>query len=242
MELRLTRKDFLAENAMAQATWTANSWMSLERSLMKRSPLTLLRPSKDLWLTILAREPRISKLKYIEILSVTFVKLHLSLELDTSVAWDQISTFVKNARQQILNPILFWRSEETIKLQLSSNALMIILIKRCSLTRASKFLWTNHKSERAKSSILKTVLHPRRDQLRRKSSTMLDLSKRTSEINSLWDLFRNSWKNGLSETVVRLNGLKMLCSFKLMVMIFKPIPLLSMAPSSLTKKSQSLSN
>lgn len=184
MEQKLPRKDSHAEDAMGQGTSTASSslisWKWWERKL---SPI-LLKPSRDLWLTTLARDPLISNLKSIETLSVMSARLLPSLVSDTSVAWDLTSTSVRSARPQIHSPTLFLRLEETTRPQHSYSALTTISTKRCNLTRVNKSQSTNLTPRRAMSSILSIVLPLKRNLLIRRSSSMLDSWKKTSVTNS----------------------------------------------------------
>jgi hypothetical protein len=49
MELKSTREDFPAEDATDQDTSTASSSTTYSRFLERKSNLTLLKPSRDLW-------------------------------------------------------------------------------------------------------------------------------------------------------------------------------------------------
>ena len=173
-------KASLAENVTEQARSRVLPSRICKRLLKKRSSLTLLRLSKDLWLTIWIKSKLIKLFKFIQESHVMVAKLTQSKVSDTSAVSALISISVRSARLRNNILILSLKSEKLIKNLLSLESFLMLQYQ---------------------------TVTSRRRTVRRNSCSVQGLLRKTSVIDSRLHPSNPSRKNGLSETMVTKTGL-----------------------------------
>lgn len=212
MEPKSIRRAFHAENVTEQARSRVLPSRTCKRLSKKRSSHTLLRLSKDLWLTIWTKNKLIKLFKSIQELPVMVAKSHQYKVSDTSAVSAQTSTSARSVRLRSNTLTPSSKSEKLIKNLLSLESFLMLQF----LTAIS-----------------------RRRMVRRNFCSVQDLLRKTLVIDSRLHLSKPSRKNGLSETTVTKTGLKIPYSSKPTVTTWKLNHLSLLRLSSQDKKSPS---
>lgn len=124
MDLKLIRRVFHAEDAMAPVNFKVFSTKDSWRYSRKKSKHTLLTNSREWWATISVRELQIKLLKFMLQSLVMVVEFIQSKESDINAVYVLISISVTNAKLRRLILILCSRSEELNMHQLSLSVLI----------------------------------------------------------------------------------------------------------------------
>lgn len=207
MEAKLTRKDSPVEDAMEVEFLILSSLLKWERSLVKKSRTTLLRHSKDWWLTISAKK-QLNRLRLsMKVLSATLATWTLSRESGINVVFAKTLISVISVKLIKDISIHFLKLEILLMLQLAYSALTAEL---------------RTKKPNRKSKNLSNSSRTQGKMLRRKSYIMLGLWRKTLEKSTRLNQEKLFLKFGPSEMRVKLLGPMMLFLSKLMEITLKP--------------------
>lgn len=194
-----------ADDATGQVNWLALSTSNSPRCSEKKSIATLLRPSRDSWVSTWPRKMLIKPNKSIRQLLVMVAMLSQSQESDTSAVSALTLITVTSVRLRKLILIHSLRSDDQ---KAHPTTLSVLILIKLRLNHQLTHLWDN----------LKAADLCTRNRLRRRLFIMLDLWKKHSVRSTRSDQVMYSTRLGHSGTKVRLHGLMMLSSLTPMEM------------------------